>query len=541
MIDNIINKFNVFRRVVLIDRNTKKYIEFNKKKFPLNNKTKKGVVLVDFFPWNPFIFFWSILSNFLSNKYNLSIKFFYFPFYNLLSEKHFLFKRRLIKIYNSFNCEYGISSLNKKLSSRNQKKLIKIYNNFNNKDQLRKYKFKGILLGDLIHDTAIRTHQIPTIGLKDNRLVEKFLDAHLIFYCIEDYLKKNKVKFLIASDCVYNQFGIITRICVKKNIKNFFLYYLSRGMYEIKLATFDKKINSFKNPYYNYNKIFKKKITSQKDKNTALRLGKKMLISRLSGNIKSGIPYLDKSPFNSNKINNFELFDKKSYQNLILLHNFFDAPHKYRNFLYNDYLEWAAETIKNLMNTKINTYIKFHPIIIDKKADTEAKKVILKLVKNKDNFKVIDSKISYTDLIKNGLKSAVTCHGTAACELSYFGVKVLNCGDNPHVDYNFSIHSFSKKEYLRKLKNINKIKLNIDKKELYEFFYMHFYYLEHKDFKNKLSESFIIKDFKNKSNEFKAQYNNSSKYYNYIIQKDLNEGSINKIENYINEYFSKNL
>jgi len=77
--------------------------------------------------------------------------------------------------------------------------------------------------------------------------------------------------------------------------------------------------------------------------------------------------------------------------------------------------------------------------------------------------------------------------------------------------------------------------------KLYEFFFMHFYYLEHKNFKNKLSENFIIKDLKNKSNEFKAQYNNSSKYYNYIIQKDLNEGSINKIENYINEYFSKNL
>ena len=70
---------------------------------------------------------------------------------------------------------------------------------------------------------------------------------------------------------------------------------------------------------------------------------------------------------------------------------------------------------------------------------------------------------------------------------------------------------------------------------------MHFYYLEHKNFKNKLDENLIIKDFKNKSNEFKAQYNNSSKYYNYVIQKDLNEGSINKIENYINEYFSKNL
>ena len=111
------------------------------------------------------------------------------------------------------------------------------------------------------------------------------------------------------------------------------------------------------------------------------------------------------------------------------------------------------DTIKILDRKKIKTYIKFHPIVIDKKADREAKEGIMKIVNNNQNFKIIDIKTSYKSLINNGLNSAITCHGTAACELSYYNINVINCGDNPHINYNFCTHTKSKKEYINLIFN----------------------------------------------------------------------------------------
>ena len=539
MLIKLANKLKVFQNIFLLNQDTKEYIKFNKNLFKNNNQETNGVVLLDFWNWNPMVFFWSVLANFLAKKNKLEIKFFYFPFYNSKSEKYLFFKRRLNKIYSSFNCHFGFTTSGKSLDYKQKKKFIKIFKKFKSKDELRSYRFKNILIGDLIHDTVIRTYQITTVNLNDPRLLKKFLEAHLIFLETEIYLKKNNVKFLIASDCVYNQFGIISRICNSRKIKTLFLYYFGRGMYNFKLSKFDNKINSFKNPYYKYKKIFKS--LSLSDQKKGLKIGKDLLIKRLGGDIRSGTPYLDRSPYTINFITKKnKLFDKKSYQTLLLLHNFFDAPHKYRNFIYSDYLEWALDTIKILDRKKIKTYIKFHPIVIDKKADREAKEGIMKIVNNNQNFKIIDIKTSYKSLINNGLNSAITCHGTAACELSYYNINVINCGDNPHINYNFCTHTKSKKEYINLISSIKKQNIKINKKEIYEFFYMNYFHFEHKDYQNKFEDNFITKKFNNKSNEYKINFHNSTKYYDYILKLQKKENVKKKLENYFSEYLFKN-
>jgi len=55
------------------------YIEYNKKKwnsYKVNNNEK--IILVDLFPWNPFIHFWSYTTNIISKRLNADIRYFYF-------------------------------------------------------------------------------------------------------------------------------------------------------------------------------------------------------------------------------------------------------------------------------------------------------------------------------------------------------------------------------------------------------------------------------------------------------------------------------
>lgn len=60
-------KFNIF-----LNKTEKKFIKFNEKKWKNFSKQKSNdVVLLDLFPWYPYIYFWSYLSNIFAKKKKL--------------------------------------------------------------------------------------------------------------------------------------------------------------------------------------------------------------------------------------------------------------------------------------------------------------------------------------------------------------------------------------------------------------------------------------------------------------------------------------
>ena len=531
--------FTRIKYILFLDKFTRDYIEFNKKKFPeIENSKVNGEVLVDLFEWKPFVFFWSILSNYLCKKKNLKIKFFYLPLYENIFEKYFFFKRPLVKIYNSFGAKLAFTSCGKKLTNDEKLYFEKEFKKFKSKEELLKYKYNGMLMGDLIYDSAIRSFQLPSLDIKDLKLKEKFLEAHLYYKIISKYLDNNNVKFLIPSDCVYNQYGIITRLCDERDIEVLILYNLGRGMTDFKLTRYNSKIKSNRNPYNSYKKDFNNKFKDEKKRKEVLAIGKKLILNRVKGKNKKGIQYLNSNPFINNKFAKNNLFEKNSFQVAIILHNFFDAPHKYRNLHYFDYLDWATDTINILDKKKINTYIKFHPINIGKSADDIAFRKIEKQIQRKQNFKILDKNTSYADLIKNNLKAAITCHGTVANELPFFGLKIINCGDNPHINYNFNIHPRSRHEYKNYIENIENLHVNINLYELYEFYFMNYYFYEQNNFKNKLKQSYLVKNNKDLRNEENIHFNDSANYYDFIISENNRSNIVDKLNAYINEYFT---
>lgn len=537
MISKIIRKFNTFLRISFLDKNTKEYVDLNKNIFNRNlrsNKDNKGIVLIDFFDWNPYIFFWSIFSNFLKKKENLDIRFFYFPLYHRYTERFFFLKRRLIKIYESFGCSLGITSLNKNQSFSQKKKYSSLFKNIKIKNDLVNYKYNSILIGDLIYDTVLRAYRVPTFNLSDKKLKKIFFDAHLIFDLILDYFDKNNVKYLIVSDTCYNSFGLITRIASHKNIK---VFHLTEHAYsDFRLRTYNSEMRTTRNPHNKYKEIFSN-IDIEKQV-IALGEGEKVLKKRVQGDIFTGIEYVTKSPFALSSGNNKKLFKKDSFQVLLALHNFFDNPHKYRYLYYNDYLEWALKTIDILSKNKINTYIKWHPISYKYSSDSLATKIISEKIKNYENIKIIfDDELNHKDLVENGLDWALTAHGTVANELPYLGVKVMCCGDHPNINYGFAITPKSKEEYENNLKNIKNIEYKINKKEIYEFYYMHYLHFNQKNFKNLISDNDYVYE-KNKRRD--EGLNNSSEYYVFASNKIKNENIILKTENYINEFLEKN-
>ena len=205
-------KLNVFK-----NQFERRYIAFNKSKWKSYKISSKNKILVDLFPFNPWIHFYSFIVNIISKKLQAEISYFYFDLYQGRQGKISLFISKLKSIYKSFNATEGLSEYNfvytkKDLQKYNQKFLKLNFNSF----KLINYKYKGIKIGDLIYDTYLRINYTPTIDIKDDKLKKIFFRAHKIFDEIEKYFKIYKVKCVIPSHVCYINFGIISRYASKK-------------------------------------------------------------------------------------------------------------------------------------------------------------------------------------------------------------------------------------------------------------------------------------------------------------------------------------
>ena len=507
----MIDKLTFLKKKIFLSKYEKEFIIFNKNLYQNNRNNSNEQILVELFEHPPLIYFWSIIVNYISKKNKLKIKYFYFKTYNSLISKFIFFIKNLSKVYNSFNVSEGINEYNFPLF-RKKEFAFSEFNKIKTKKQLEEFRYKGIKIGDLIYDTYIRTTFNPSVNLEDDKLFNIFCRAIHIFDNVENYLKKNIVKLLITSHSYYIQYGIILRIGIKNNIPVMMVHNKARGNTEFRLKIVDKKYPFEHNyGYLNYNKDFKK----LKNKSDLIKIGKKLIEERIYGHKK--LSYLKHSPYKKNKISKKIFFkDTNKKENIIIFaHCFFDAVHRYRYSIFEDYFEqiiFFMELSEN--DKKYNWFIKQHPNdlpyndVVYKEKFSKYKKI---------NF--LDKNTSNTEIIKLNPKIAITNNGSITHEFSYFKIPVINTGDNCHINYNFCLHPKTKKELADMIYQIEKYKnkINFDPKNIYEFMYMHY---AHQVLKN--NENKFLKDryFATKNINFNSTVN-IFKYYKNNHKKNI--------------------
>lgn len=524
---NFFQKINNLKSKIFLSKNEIDYIKFNKKNFKkLNINKNKGYILVELFDYPTLIYFWSVIVNFIAKKNNLDIRFFYFKTYSNIISRFKFFIKNLSKIYKSFNVSEGINLYNHKFTD--QKKILKIFNKIKTKNQLTNFRYKNVKIGDLIYDTYIRQTFNPTVNLKDPILFKMFLEAINIFDKSSEYLSKNKIKLLITSHTYYIQYGIILRIALKLNIPVLMVHSKARANADFRLKLIDKKYPYEHNwGYIDYHKNFLK----LKNKKKHLNAGKKLIEDRLLGNTK--LSYLKSSPYVNKKNQNKLVTNKysKNRKNIIIFaHCFFDAVHRFRYALHNDYYEQIEFFIKLSEKYKnFNWFIKQHPN--DLKENDEVYK---KIFKTKRNIILLNKKTPNSLILKK-IKPylAITNNGSISHELAYYKIPVINTGDNVHINYKFNLNPKNKNQLLDMIINNKKYskKLIFNKKHLYEFIYMHFQHPWQKNQERKLLKDsfFATKNFK---------FNSTEKIYKYYIKN--HKKNISSIEKYISIFLKNN-
>ena len=500
---------------------TQRFVVHNRTIFPKTPNTKaQSVVLMELNGICSAHIAYSYLGNCLAKKYSARLVA-YDP-YMQERWRHMIFRNKRAfemqkehEVYKSF----GISEVIGIRQSRwrNIKAWLlakKILKTIKTKRDLENLRVHGIWVGDLFYDSFLQKYKQPTVSLTSNQFKIDLCESLENFLFWKDYFRKNMVRAVSVSHCVYN-LAIPLRIAIQKKIP----------VFQANLTHLYKLTN--KNPFaYNDFFYFKQKFASLPKKTRLQGLGhaKEQIKKRFMGKIGVDMSYSTKSAYG--KINKTKVLKSSNKTKvLIATHCFFDSPHSYGNNLFPDFYEWLKHLGEISKKTNYDWYIKTHPDVLP-----ESKAMIMKFLEANKQINLICETTSHHQIIKEGINFALTVYGTIGFEYAALGIPVINCSlNNPHIAYEFNIHPRSVKEYTKILLNLNKIKHKINKKEVYEYYFMRFLFKTDGLFFRSLLK--VIKKTKNLAYHSEPLiYSEWLKEINPMKHKEI----INKIEDFLN-------
>ena len=502
-----------------IDPKSQLFINYNKRRWKdAKSRNNKGEILVEIYDVDQTVLAFSYVTNILARKHNSKIVSF------LILNRHpfliFLRYRRIFEIYKSFNVflHVNLRLNNKSLMNRTLLITNNILKKIESTNDILVISVNGIVIGADIYESFLRDNKVPTIDIHSFKFKRYLTKSIAIFLFWDQYFKSHNVKSVVLSHGIY-RYGFVKKIA---NMQGIPVYLPTvRSLYCLK----NEKQTGLP-PFRSYSIIFSK--LTKKEQLSALSWSEKRLKLRFSGKVAVDMHYSSKSAFVYNARQNKALKQNNRIKILIATHCFFDNPHCYGINLFPDFYEWLNFLGEMSEVTDYDWYIKTHPDVLPGN-----KEVLNRILEKYKKITLLNEDVSHLQLKEEGISFVLTVYGSVGHEYPLLGNVVINAGkNNPHAGYNFNIHCNSISEYRDLILNLVNLKLNFNKRDVYEFYYMHYKYFgplnlffdSFDDFcKNCLQKqisSYVYSYFFNEHNEIKdhilcskiEKFINSNKY-----------------------------
>lgn len=319
----------------------------------------------------------------------------------------------------------------------------------------------GVWVGDLIYDTFLMSFRQPTINVGSDDFHHFLLESMELFVFWRDYLDNNDVRGINVSHCVYN-LAMPLRLAVQRSIPVFQI--------NVTHAYRLSKQNLFAyNDFFQFRERFAELPLNVRE--AGIKLAERRIRRRFAGEVGVDMSYSTKSAYAAPK---HDRLLRKSMKKKILIatHCFFDSPHSYGNNIFPDFYEWLDFLGKITECTDYDWYIKTHPDYLP-----GTKEIIDNFVATYPKFTLLPSDASHHQIIDEGIDLALTAYGTIAFEYAALGIPVINASqNNPHIAYDFNLHAKDVEDYRRMLLDLNHLDFQVDKRQVYEYYFMRYIY-----------------------------------------------------------------
>ena len=434
-----------------------------------------------------------------------------------LSSKKKIFFYKIIDFLNLFH--FGIFNaleIKKKLFLTKHKK--KHSNVFFPKEKKKflNFRYKNVIVGDLIYDSYLRYNFKSTLSLDDEKFLTFFYESLNYFDEVIKIFQKYNIKAVFLSHTVYLP-AFIGRLALNNKAD----FYCVGITHLIKLSKDNPHIHNHTNYKETYNKI------SPTKRRKYLYQVKKEISDLLKGKKNFNMVGLSSSPFKK-RIDKKLIKKSKKIKVLVATQCLIDSPHAFGNWFFPDFVEWLEYLGKISLKTDYEWYIKPHP------NNLRRNKVFLDYYLNKyKKFQLIPAETSHYTL-KNKIDFVLTNWGNIGMDLALLNIKVLNTHHNGRFSaFNFNINSNTFKDYNSKILNLDKFKkFKINKNEIYKSYFMHnFYYGPNWIIDNLVKEMIKIGWYKKDGIDIYDYY--MKKFNNFNFEKKQNKiiANVFKIKN----------
>ena len=298
-----------------------------------------------------------------------------------------------------------------------------------------------------IIDTFIRFKPSPSFIENDGFVnnIKRRAMALCLFYRILFY---HKSTCLYCSYTSYIHNGIPAKL-VYKNKQTLITLGSSRCLYRLHDTS---KSNPLISAHPDHSQFNTKDAQTDVLSNAEVEEARKILINRLDQKYDSSMSYMSNTPSSDVALKRFTGECQIQTSSVILmLHAFNDSVHVYRWFLFNDFLEWAIETIKHCISNSENIYIKPHPNTDE--ISLSAIQYLKSTFEDHPNVRWLSPELKNSFIFNAKPKLIITGYGSVAIESAFCGVPVLVAGDYPGENLNIAMSPKNKYDYFKYLAN----------------------------------------------------------------------------------------
>lgn len=460
------------------DAPTRRFMAFSKRQWPRRKAGRDASVLLGLFAVPESVFCYAWVGNYLVERLDCQLEAYDFGTRsNSVVEKVF----RSFGVRCTLNAEGADTNRGRAAALADE-----LFSGLKTKWDLVNLTVDGLLIGDQIYDSYLRYHNLPTVQLDDPRLRQIIEDAVAIYFAAADYLRTTKVECLISDDYSYINSGIVTRLLLQAGVP-VLLVLFGEPFHLLQLdpqppnpapgSQWHPYAPAVAHQYYRYREVFAQ--LAEAEKARALMQARQRLTARLSGD-HDPLVFMHESTYGIGT-GAARIFPETGRPRiLVMLHDFIDSPHGFRGLLFPDFYEWIHFLLEHAQETPFDWYVKPHPSTTDtrRRAMNEANdKVLVELQARFPKIHFLPAATSNRQILEEGVSAMFTVYGTAGHEFAYAGIPVVNAGDNRHIAYSFNIHASSLDHYRDCIRQADRLKIEIDPREIEEFFYMNYLYL----------------------------------------------------------------
>ena len=401
---------------------------------------------------------WSYAANYLSDKYDAEI----FCVGGIESA----FNKELLELYYSFNVSGVIDETPDAVMVKEIDTIFEqVWQKINSEEDILDIEIYGEKYGkDIIRDYLRR--EFPIIYISDINLKNQIrkMVGYIVFW--NRYINKyyQDIKAIILWDGIYYREGIMRKLAVAYDIPVYTIVNTTAFRWE-----YEEKCNfEFYKKFYN--------MLSVEERENGIYWAKERLKEHLCGQTQD-MDMVNKSVFESKSTGNILEKNEKT-KVMICPHYSEDDAFPYGDMLFSTPWKWLEYLGELSQKTDYDWYLKPHPC-----ENELGDKLISDYLKKYSNIKLLPKYISPIQLKEEGMKYALTIHGSIGYEYPLVGINAINAGYNPHIAFEFSINPKTLNEYETTLYSLNKIKKKINIEEIYMFYSIHFGYYEHRRIK----------------------------------------------------------